>query len=55
MARLLGLYDEEYKSWSLGKVTMLKEISLALIQEKNGITGICSRPTHKLRLQAGVR
>ena len=30
MASLLGLYDEEYKSWSLGKVTMLKEIEFGL-------------------------
>lgn len=30
MASLLGLYDEDYKSWSLGKVTMLKEIEFGL-------------------------
>lgn len=30
MASLLGLYDESYKSWSLGKVTMLKEIEFGL-------------------------
>lgn len=30
MASLLGLYDEEYKSWSLGKLTMLKEIEFGI-------------------------
>ena len=30
MASLLGLYEKEYKSWSLGKVTMLKEIEFGL-------------------------
>ena len=30
MASLLGLYDEDYKSWSLGKVTMLMEIEFGL-------------------------
>jgi arginyl-tRNA--protein-N-Asp/Glu arginylyltransferase len=30
MASLLCLYDESYKSWSLGKVTMLKEIEFGI-------------------------
>ena len=30
MASLLGLYDKDYKNWSLGKVTMLKEIEFGL-------------------------
>jgi len=30
MASLLGLYDEDYKSWSLGKLTMLKEIEFGI-------------------------
>lgn len=30
MASLLGLYDDEYSKWSLGTVTMLKEIEFGL-------------------------
>jgi arginine-tRNA-protein transferase len=30
MASLLGLYDEDYSKWSLGTVTMLKEIEFGL-------------------------
>jgi arginine-tRNA-protein transferase len=30
MASLLGLYDEQYSKWSLGKVTMLKEVEFGI-------------------------
>ena len=39
MASLLGLYDEDYKSWSLGKLTMLKEIEFGIKTEENGYPG----------------
>ena len=34
MASLLGLYDQRYSEWSLGKATMLKEIVFGLENEK---------------------
>ena len=34
MASLLGLYDERYSEWSLGKVTMLKEIEFGIENER---------------------
>ena len=34
MASLLGLYDERYAEWSLGKVTMLKEIEFGIDNER---------------------
>lgn len=34
MASLLGLYDEDYSKWSLGTVTMLKEIEFGLATKR---------------------
>lgn len=34
MASLLGLYDERYSEWSLGKATMLKEIEFGIKNER---------------------
>jgi arginyl-tRNA--protein-N-Asp/Glu arginylyltransferase len=34
MASLIGLYDEQYSEWSLGKLTMLKEIEFGLASER---------------------
>ena len=34
MASLLGLYDEQYSEWSLGKLTMLKEIEFGIASER---------------------